>query len=59
MQKKIGIMTIALMLGVSFAGELMILSAQKTGQTSDTQTESVQKALPAQGTEQTTNTQTE
>ena len=56
---KIGIMAIALMLGVAFAGELMVLSAQKTEQTSDTQTESVQKILPVQGTEQTTNAQTE
>ena len=56
---KIGIMTIALILGVSFAGELMVLFAQKTERTSATQTESVQNALPVQGTEQTTNTQTE
>ncbi|MDE0554829.1 MAG: hypothetical protein OXI24_11465, partial [Candidatus Poribacteria bacterium] len=59
MCRKIGIMAIVLMLGASFAGELMVLSAQKTEQTSDAQTEPVQKALPGQGTEQTTNTQTE
>ena len=59
MDRKIGIIVVALILGVAFAGELMVLSAQKTEQTSDTQTESVQNALPVQGTEQTTNTQTE
>ena len=59
MGRKIGIIVVALILGVAFAGELMVLSAQKTEQTSDAQTESVQNALPVQGTEQTTNTQTE
>lgn len=53
------VMAIALMFGVSFAGELMVLPAQKTEQTSDTQTGSVQDALPVQRTERTTNTQTE
>ena len=42
---KIGFMAIALMLGVSFAGELMVLFAQKTEQTSDTQTESVPEGI--------------
>ena len=59
MDRKIGVIVVALILGVAFAGELIVLSAQKTEQTSDTQTESVQNALPVQGTEQTTNTQTE
>ena len=35
MRRKIGIIMFVLVLGVMFAGELMVLSAQKTEQTSD------------------------